>query len=299
MRPVVRRSFRLAAGVLLVRAATIRSLASCPPLRRPARVADERTGHHPAGHRRLEQSRDVGSRRRPAPHVRADVAFGRAIAVVWICDRAARRHAEVIARSRIPATACGWKPSCRTMSRPGTASTTTNGRPRDAAARIASVPRIGAARSHDRGRTWEDLGVVIQARRELDGVRVDEQVRDWRRRRSQRDARSRQAVSLHLLQPVSGAAESQGVAVARLQWADRDRPSGTVEIWRDGIWDPDAGRREFMHGLAGASVRRLEWTYLRRHAAHRADASPGTMATTRSMRSGDRRCTGTPRSSST
>ena len=29
-------------------------------------------------------------------------------------------------------------------------------------------------------------------------------------------------------------AESQGVAVARMLWADRDRPAGRVTLWRDG-----------------------------------------------------------------
>jgi hypothetical protein len=32
--------------------------------------------------------------------------------------------------------------------------------------------------------------------------------------------------------------QAQGVAVARLLWADRDRPRGGVSVWADGIWQP-------------------------------------------------------------
>ena len=51
------------------------------------------------------------------------------------------------------------------------------------------MPRIGAAKSTDDGRTWNDLGPVIQALPERHGVRVDQPLRDRRRRRPQRDAR--------------------------------------------------------------------------------------------------------------
>jgi hypothetical protein len=55
-------------------------------------------------------------------------------------------------------------------------------------------------------------------------------------------------------------ADEQGVAVARLQWADRDRPWGKTELWVNGIWDPDEGRRQLGEALPG-QMRRLEWTY--------------------------------------
>ena len=124
-----------------------------------------------------------------------------------------------------------------------------------------AVPRIGAAKSTDRGRTWTDLGPVIQAwhsstacespnRYVIGGVgdlsvQLDpaKQYLYFFYSQYQRDARS------------------QGVAVARMQWADRDRPGGRIELWRGGIWEPEAGRRTFLPGLPGAERRRLEWVY--------------------------------------
>lgn len=124
------------------------------------------------------------------------------------------------------------------------------------------VPRIGAARSRDRGRTWQDLGVVIQARqsqtacgstnRYVIGGVGDVSV--------MLDHDKQYLYFFYSQYPTM--AELQGVAVARLQWADRDRPSGRIEIWRDGIWDPDARRREFFPGLPGTERRTLEWIYL-------------------------------------
>jgi hypothetical protein len=122
------------------------------------------------------------------------------------------------------------------------------------------VPRIGAARSTDRGRTWEDLGVVIQARQfstacESTNKYVIGGVGD---------------VSVMLdhdknflyffYSQYQERQESQGVAVARMAWADRDRPSGRAELWREGIWD-NARRREVLPGLPGTERGMLEWTY--------------------------------------
>jgi hypothetical protein len=88
------------------------------------------------------------------------------------------------------------------------------------------VPRIGAARSVDDGRTWEDLGIVIEAppdsracgssnRYVLGGV-GDVSV-----------ALDDTAQYLYLFFSQYGRdPEMQGVAVARLAWADRDAPTG-------------------------------------------------------------------------
>jgi hypothetical protein len=36
----------------------------------------------------------------------------------------------------------------------------------------------------------------------------------------------------------------QGVAVARLLWANRDEPEGRIAVWRDGIWRPAREMRQ-------------------------------------------------------
>ncbi|MDP2320344.1 MAG: hypothetical protein Q8O42_13515 [Acidobacteriota bacterium] len=141
------------------------------------------------------------------------------------------------------------------------------------------VPRIGAARSTDRGRSWQDLGFVIQATQSstacgstngyLIGGVGDLSV--------MLDA-NKQFLYIFYSQ-YQQQRESQGVAVARILWADRDRPAGKVELWRSSIWEPNAGSRELLPGLPGAMRRRLEWTYpaatplvATSHAWHDADA---------------------------
>ena len=99
-----------------------------------------------------------------------------------------------------------------------------------------AIARIGAARSTDRGRTWEDLGIIIEATPEsvacnstnryvIGGVgdlsvMLDENKND---------------VYIFFSQ-YQAAITAQGVAVARLKWADRDRPSGRVMVWNNGAW---------------------------------------------------------------
>ena len=105
-----------------------------------------------------------------------------------------------------------------------------------------SIPRIGAARSTDRGQTWENLGIILEApsgsevcgslnRYVWGGVgdvsaMVD---RDWK--------------DVYLYFSSYGRDPlTQGVAVARLAWADRDNPRGRVAIWQDGAWLPPVSR---------------------------------------------------------
>ena len=123
------------------------------------------------------------------------------------------------------------------------------------------VPRIGAALSTDRGTTWQDLGIVLQATQSTTAC----------------DSPNRYVIGgvgdlSVMLDPdkkylyifysqYQRQAESQGVAVARMLWADRDRPAGRVTLWRNGTWEPNAGRREFVATVPGTMRRRLEWTY--------------------------------------
>lgn len=123
------------------------------------------------------------------------------------------------------------------------------------------VPRIGAAKSNDRGRTWQDLGTVLQATQSTTAC----------------DSPNRYVIGgvgdlsvmldhdknyLYVFySQYQKQREAQGVAVARMLWADRDRPSGRMALWRSGVWDSNAGRLMFSPLLPGAQRRRLEWTY--------------------------------------
>jgi hypothetical protein len=100
------------------------------------------------------------------------------------------------------------------------------------------LPRIGAMRSLDHGRTWEDLGIILDAppgsaacdsnnRFVLGGIGDVT---------AALDAASRD-VYLYFSQYVRDG-RSQGVAVARIAWADRDAPAGKATVWADGAWLP-------------------------------------------------------------
>jgi hypothetical protein len=138
------------------------------------------------------------------------------------------------------------------------------------------LPRIGAMRSSDRGHTWDDLGIVLDApagtaacdsrnRFVLGGVgdvtaALDPDTRD---------------IYLYFSQ-YSRESLTQGVAVARLAWPDRDEPVGKLSIWNDGAWLPDGlgtplvrGRQPFHDRSAAADVfwgPSIHWnTYLERY----------------------------------
>jgi hypothetical protein len=138
------------------------------------------------------------------------------------------------------------------------------------------LPRIGAMRSRDRGETWDDLGIILDApagseacqssnRFVLGGVgdvtaAADPDTRD---------------IYLYFSQ-YSRDAAVQGVAVARLAWADRDEPVGKLSIWNDGAWLADGhgtplvrARQPFHDRSANADVfwgPSIHWnTYLERY----------------------------------
>ncbi len=100
------------------------------------------------------------------------------------------------------------------------------------------LPRLGAVRSTDRGATWEHLGFILEAPGDtaacastnlfvLGGVGDVSAVLD----------RTSTNLFLYVSQYPKTPAD-QGIAVARLAWADRDTPVGRVDVWRGGAWIP-------------------------------------------------------------
>ena len=110
------------------------------------------------------------------------------------------------------------------------------------------LPRIGAMRSSDNGLTWENLGIVLDApagseacessnRFVLGGIgdvtaALDADHKD---------------VYLYFSQ-YTREGSSQGVAAARIAWADRDAPAGKATVWNDGAWLPARESAEADHG---------------------------------------------------
>lgn len=100
------------------------------------------------------------------------------------------------------------------------------------------IPRIGAVRSHDHGLTWEPLGLILEAPPRTYDCATNNSyfvggLGDFS---VQLDPESRDLYffySLYLRAP-----SQQGVAVARLAWADRDAPTGQIMIWRSRTWVP-------------------------------------------------------------
>jgi hypothetical protein len=101
-----------------------------------------------------------------------------------------------------------------------------------------TVPRIGAARSSDRGATWESLGIILEAPRGEEACDTRNQyfaggVGDFS------VALDRQHRDLYVFfSQYSRTPDAQGVSVARLPWAARDQPAGHVDVWDGGIWRP-------------------------------------------------------------
>ena len=118
------------------------------------------------------------------------------------------------------------------------------------------MPRIGAARSTDRGRTWRDLGIVLEAppgahecstpnRYFVGGVGDLSVMLDH------------DAKYLYLFfSQYSRSPAAQGVAVGRFPWAFRDEPIGQVDVWSRGAWLPALSVLE-----GPADRRRVAWRY--------------------------------------
>jgi hypothetical protein len=109
---------------------------------------------------------------------------------------------------------------------------------------LLTEPQIGAAVSLDDGQSWRDLGIVLRApagtlRCETPNTYFAGGVGDFSVLLD-RDER----FAYFFFSSYSGEAGEQGVALARLLWADRDRPVGRVEKLFQGLWlEPGLGGR--------------------------------------------------------
>jgi len=106
------------------------------------------------------------------------------------------------------------------------------------------ILRLGAARSRDRGQTWQNLGIILEAASDtLACASPNRYVVGGVGDVSAMLAPDRLDVFLFFSQ-YSRIPALQGVAVARMAWADRDTPVGRLMVWRDGAWIPWRGDAE-------------------------------------------------------
>ena len=115
------------------------------------------------------------------------------------------------------------------------------------------IPRIGAARSRDRGHTWAQLGIILEAPAaafscDTTNVFFVNGVGDFS---VQLDPDSRDLY--FFFSQYERSTTQQGIAVARLAWADRDDPVGKLMLWRTRVWVPAA--------RAVANGDELTWAY--------------------------------------
>ena len=129
--------------------------------------------------------------------------------------------------------------------------------PADCGTTTRVIPRLGAARSSDNGATWEDLGIILEAPAGWHQCRTANQyfvggVGDVS------VVLDQDSKDLYLyFSQYSKYRQAQGVAIARLPWADRDAPAGKVTVFNDGAW---LAPRAITHGDEDGAVH-VEWRY--------------------------------------
>jgi hypothetical protein len=107
-----------------------------------------------------------------------------------------------------------------------------------------TAPRIGAVRSTDNGATWQDLGVILDA--PPNTLRCDTKNYYFAGGNGDFSAMVDPAEEYiyFFISTYTGGLDEQGVAMARMRYADRDQPVGKAWKWHAGTWqEPGLGGR--------------------------------------------------------
>jgi hypothetical protein len=102
-----------------------------------------------------------------------------------------------------------------------------------------TAPRIGAAVSYDNGRTFTDLGFIIEARDTINCEALNGFDAGGNGDFSVLPDSAREYFYF-FFSVFAGDVSEQGVAAARMRYEDRDNPVGKVWKWYDGGWDEPA-----------------------------------------------------------
>lgn len=107
-----------------------------------------------------------------------------------------------------------------------------------------TAPKIGAVRSTDDGAHWQDLGIVLEAPPDTLNCATTNHYFAGGNGDFSIAVDARRRFVFFFISTYSGSLAEQGVAVARMNYADRDQPVGKVWKWRDGAWsEPGLGGR--------------------------------------------------------
>lgn len=109
---------------------------------------------------------------------------------------------------------------------------------------LLTAPRIGAVVSRDDGETLQDLGAILEAR--VGTLRCDAKNGYFAGGNGDFSVMldARKEYLYFFFSTYAGDVAEQGVAVARMRWADRDGPVGKVWKWHEGCWEePGLGGR--------------------------------------------------------
>jgi hypothetical protein len=117
-----------------------------------------------------------------------------------------------------------------------------------------TAPRIGAARSRDGGFGWDDLGIILAAPSSAQRCVTENLYFVGGEGDFSAVLDPERNFVYFVFSAYPNAVENQGIAVARMAWADRDRPAGRVMKWRDGEWTTPGlgGRATPIYGVSAS-----------------------------------------------